>query len=291
MAMDKAFVPHAKRLRIGMSNIRLLSDIKSKESTLQLVYDFLHLSPFFKAFLLTADVPKIYMQEFWATATFHHHSIRNVDFAYLMWEDFVYQVEHKDTKKSNEMYYPRFTKVIIHHFMSKDPSIPRRNKVNWHYVRDDHMSSTIKLVSRHQNTQQFGALLPIELTNKDIMNSNAYQEYYLVATGVTPPKPKASVRKTRSSSDTTTTPPTAVAGPRLTTSEKGKQAAKASKAKSLSALSEVAMTEAQQLKLVTKKSLQQTHISQASGSGADEGTGCIPGVLDVPTDESEEELS
>nr|GEW79437.1 reverse transcriptase domain-containing protein [Tanacetum cinerariifolium] len=61
--------------------------------------------------------------------------------------------------------------------------------------------------------------------------------------------------------------------PRLTTSEKGKQAAKASKSKSLSALSEVAMTEAQQLKLATKRSLQQTHISQASGSGADEGTG------------------
>nr|GEU64336.1 ATP-dependent DNA helicase 2 subunit KU70 isoform X1 [Tanacetum cinerariifolium] len=117
---------------------------------------------------------------------------RNVDFAYLMWEDFVYQVEHKDTKKSNKMYYPRFTKVIIHHFMSKDPSIPRRNKVNWHYVRDDHMFSTIKLVSRHQNTQQFGALLPIELTNEDIRNSNAYKEYYAVATGATPPKPKAS---------------------------------------------------------------------------------------------------
>nr|GFB18579.1 hypothetical protein [Tanacetum cinerariifolium] len=42
---------------------------------------------------------------------------------------------------------------------------------------------------------------------------------------------------TRSSSDTTITPPTAAAGPRLTTSEKGKQAAKASKAKSLSGLS------------------------------------------------------
>nr|GEZ69438.1 putative mitochondrial protein [Tanacetum cinerariifolium] len=49
--------------------------------------------------------------------------------------------------------------------------------------------------------------------------------------------------------------------------------AKASKAKSLSALSEVAMTEARQLKLATKRSLQQIHISQASGSGADEGTG------------------
>nr|GEU36140.1 hypothetical protein [Tanacetum cinerariifolium] len=205
--------------------------------------------------------------------------------------DLVYQVEHKNTKKSNEMYYPWFTKVIIHHFMSKDPSIPRRNKVKWHYVRDDHMFSTIKLVSRHQNTQQFCALLPIELTNEEIRNFNAYKEYYAIATGAAPPKLKASVQKTRSSSDTSITPPTVVAGPRLTASAKVKQAAEASKAKSLSALSEVAMTEAQQLKLVTKRSLQQTHISQPSGSVANEGTGSIPGVLDVPTDESEDELS
>nr|GEY33197.1 hypothetical protein [Tanacetum cinerariifolium] len=281
VAIDEALVPTAQRLKIGRSNFRLLSDIKSKESTLQLVYDVMRICPFFKAFLVIADVPKIYMQEFWATATVHHHAIRfkmdnkkhivnlesfrdmlhicprvhgqsfakppfeeeiitfirflghsaairtltdrNVDYAYLMWEDFVHQVEHKNQKKSNEIYYPRFTKAIIHYFMSKDPSIPRRNKVNWHYVRDDHMFSTIKLVSRHQNTQQFA------------------------------PKPKASVRRTRSSSDTPITPPTATASPRLTASAKGKQTAKASKAKSLSAHSEVAMTEAQQLKLVTKR--------------------------------------
>nr|GFA11635.1 hypothetical protein [Tanacetum cinerariifolium] len=51
------------------------------------------------------------------------------------------------------------------------------------------------------------------------------------------------------------------------------------------------MTEAQQLKLVTKRSLEQTYISQASSSGADEGTSSIPGVPDLPTDEFEEELS
>nr|GEY35832.1 hypothetical protein [Tanacetum cinerariifolium] len=108
----------------------------------------------------------------------------------------------------------------------------------------------------------------------------------------TPPKTKASVRKTKSSSDTIVTPPsTAAAGTRLFTSAKGKQPTTTSKAKSLTALSEVAMTEAEQLKLATKRSLQQTHISQASGSGADEGTGTIPGVLDVPTDESDEEIS
>nr|GEV52341.1 hypothetical protein [Tanacetum cinerariifolium] len=76
VAMDEALVPHARRLRIGRSNFRLLSDISSKESTLQLVYDVLRLTPFFKAFLVTTDVLEIYMQEFWTTTTVHHHSIR-----------------------------------------------------------------------------------------------------------------------------------------------------------------------------------------------------------------------
>nr|GEW80052.1 hypothetical protein [Tanacetum cinerariifolium] len=70
-----------------------------------------------------------------------------------------------------------------------------------------------------------------------------------------------------------------------------KRPATTSKAKSLSALSEVAITEAEQLKIATKRSLQQTHISQASGSSADEGISSIPEVPDVPTDESEEEIS
>nr|GEX29713.1 hypothetical protein [Tanacetum cinerariifolium] len=76
VALDEALVPSNKRLRIGRSNFRLPSDIKSKESTLQVVYDVLRQSPFFKAFLVTADVPEICMQELWATAYVHQHSIR-----------------------------------------------------------------------------------------------------------------------------------------------------------------------------------------------------------------------
>nr|GEW83018.1 hypothetical protein [Tanacetum cinerariifolium] len=391
-------VPHASRLRVGKSNFHLRSDIASKESTRQVVYDVLKITPFYKAFLVTADVLEIYMQEFWATTTVHHHSIRfkinnkkrivnleyfremlhicpripnqpfdelrfeeeilaflknlghsreikkityvninklhqpwrsaavsnkclsgkstgydslhlfkaqilqgmyykkNVDFAYLLWEDFVYQVEHKDAKKINEIYYPRFTKVIINIFMTKDPSIPKRNKVNWHYVGDDQMFTTIKFVSRHQNTQQFGAIFPFKLTNEAIKNSTAYKEYYVIASGAEPPKTKASVRKTQSSSNTTMPPPVAK-GTRLQTSKKvdkpakGKQPAKSSTAKGLIVLSDVGLTEAEQIKLATKRSLTQTHISQANGSGADEGTGLIPGVPDVPTYESDEEIS
>nr|GEW76271.1 hypothetical protein [Tanacetum cinerariifolium] len=177
--------------------------------------------------------------------------------------------------------------------MSKDPSIPRRKKINWHSVRDDSIFSTIKVVSRNQNTQQYGAMLPIELTNDEIRNTKAYKEYYAFATGEAEPKPKASARRKMSDSDTSITPP-AITTPkpivvitqRLTAAAKGKQTTK-----SLPAPSEVARTEAQQLKIILRRSRQQTHISQPGGSGTDDGTGSKPGVLDVPTNESEEEFS
>nr|GEZ14164.1 retrovirus-related Pol polyprotein from transposon TNT 1-94 [Tanacetum cinerariifolium] len=41
VALDEALVPSMQRLRIGRSNFRLPSDIQSKESTLQVVYDVL----------------------------------------------------------------------------------------------------------------------------------------------------------------------------------------------------------------------------------------------------------
>nr|GEV15781.1 hypothetical protein [Tanacetum cinerariifolium] len=145
VAMDEALVPTAQRLKIGRRNFRLLSDIKSKESTLQLVHDVLRICSFFKAFLITADPWRSFaaiinkcltekssgydsLRLSQAQILWGLYHKRNVDYAYLIWEDFVYQVEHKNQKKSNEMYYPRFTKAIIHHFMSKDLSIPRRNK-------------------------------------------------------------------------------------------------------------------------------------------------------------------
>nr|GFA22157.1 hypothetical protein [Tanacetum cinerariifolium] len=86
-----------------------------------------------------------------------------------------------------------------------------------------------------------------------------------------PPKTKASVNKKKQSSSDTTMAPLIAKGKRLKTSAKvdkpakEKQHAKTSKAKGLNVLSE------------------------ASGSGADEGTGIIPGVPDVPTYESNDE--
>nr|GFB31829.1 hypothetical protein [Tanacetum cinerariifolium] len=199
-----------------------------------------------------------------------------VDFTYLLWEDFVYQVEHKDAKKSNEMYYPRFIKVIINFFMTKDQSIPKRNKVNWHYARDDHMFTTIELVSKHLNTPQFGVILPVELTNEAIRNSKSYKEYYAVASRAEPPKIKASVRKKQSSSDTTVSPPTKGKRHKILVKvdkpAEDMQPAKSSTTKGLTVLSEIALPEAEQIKLAIKRSLTRTHISYANGLGVDEGT-------------------
>ncbi|GJU78460.1 hypothetical protein Tco_1275530 [Tanacetum coccineum] len=188
---------------------------------------------------------------------------KNVDYTYLLWEDFVYQVENKNVKKSNEMYYPCFTKVIVNFFMTKDQSIPRRNNVNWHYARNDYMFTTIKVISRHEDTQLYGAILPNELTNEDIRNSESYKEYYAIASGVEPQKTKASVKKKQIGSDKTTTSST-TKGKRLKTSAKTAKPAK-------------------------KKQPANMDKGLTVGSSTDEGIGAIPGVFDVPTYNSDDE--
>ncbi|GKG55883.1 hypothetical protein Tco_0574777 [Tanacetum coccineum] len=62
-----------------------------------------------------------------------------------------------------------------------------------------------------------------------------------------------------------------------------------SKAKGLTVLSEVALIEAEQMELATKRSLIETHSSNASGLRTNKGTGDILGVPDVPTYASDDE--
>nr|GEY13871.1 retrovirus-related Pol polyprotein from transposon TNT 1-94 [Tanacetum cinerariifolium] len=141
----------------------------------------------------------------------------------------------------------------------RKPSIPRQNRVNWHYVRDNVLFSTIKVAA---------------------------------------PKPKASARKKKGGSASSTAPltpiatptptTTVVAAPRLSAAAKGKQPVRAT---TPTEPTDVKRTEAEQLKIVLKRSRQEMHISQQRSSGTDEGTGSRPRVLDVPSDDLEEDLS
>nr|GEU64597.1 hypothetical protein [Tanacetum cinerariifolium] len=190
-------------------------------------------------------------------------------------EDLVYQVENKNSKKNNDMYYLRFTKFIIDYYMSKDQSISRRNKMFWHTARDDPMFNTIRVISRYQDSQVYDAMLLAELTNQDLLDSKAYKEYYVVASRAETPKAKIKYKKKADESVTSLKSKTASAskGTRLKSKAKvtkpalKKQPTKKTKAIGLAILSEVALSEAEQVKLVTKRSKIDFHISQASGSG------------------------
>ncbi|GJR47305.1 hypothetical protein Tco_1315408 [Tanacetum coccineum] len=118
----------------------------------------------------------------------------------------------------------------------------------------------MRFIPKHETVQKYGAILPDTLTNQAMKELDAYKTYHDFATGKVIPKPKYVWRSTR---------------------EKTDQAPTASP--------EIALSEAEQMKIVTKRSKTQFHSSHASGSCADEGTGISPGVPDVPTYGSEDE--
>nr|GEZ73020.1 hypothetical protein [Tanacetum cinerariifolium] len=240
VALDEALVPSTKRLRTGRSNFRLPSNIQSKEPTLQVVYDVLRGYPFFKAFLVTADVPAIYMQEFWATAYVHQHS------------------DSKWTAKRTLSIWKHLGRCFISVLgFQANPLMSYRLKKRY-WIFFDFLDI---VVSSHQTTQQYGAILPIELTTDEIRNSKAYKEYYACASGEAAPKPKASARKKKSESASSTTPPTPTptttveSALRLSTTAKGKQPARAI---TPTEPTDVQRTEAEQLKIALKRIRQET---------------------------------
>ncbi|GKE34400.1 hypothetical protein Tco_1453722 [Tanacetum coccineum] len=196
--------------------------------------------------------------------------------------------------------------------MAKDQGIPRRNKMFWHYARDDFMFTTVRVISKHQDTQLYCAILPLHLTNQAMLEFEAYMTYRAYATGEKIPKPKTTKKKADPESSPKTKSTQDSKGKIITTLAKGDKPAKkkqsASKSKGLTVLSQVALTEAQQMKIAIARSNMQTHISHASGSsngvniqskvlheqqqnisGTNEGAGDKPEVPDVPEYRSESE--
>nr|GEW62127.1 hypothetical protein [Tanacetum cinerariifolium] len=114
---------------------------------------------------------------------------KNINYVYLLWEDLLFQIENKDAKKTNKMSYPRFRKIIIDYFMSKDLSISRRNEMFWHTARDDTMYTSMRYISRHEKTLVYGTILLKELTYQAMLGSKAYQTYYTFASREKAPKP------------------------------------------------------------------------------------------------------
>ncbi|GKC69401.1 hypothetical protein Tco_1115284 [Tanacetum coccineum] len=244
--------------------MRLKTDIKTKEATFQVVLDALALTLFCQAFLITTEVPAIYIEirqffpkiigQKFEDLPLEHDILSFIrDIGHTRDITYLTDIENKDAKKTNKMSYSRFTKIIIDYFMSKDQPISRRNKMFWHTAQDDTMFTSMNCISRHEDTQVYGTILPKELTNQAMLESKAYQTYYAFAFGEKALKPKLKSKA------------------KVDKSDKKKQPAKMSKSKGLNVLSEV--PDEQQQKVF----------------GTYEGAGVTPEVPDVPKYDSESE--
>ncbi|GKC67554.1 hypothetical protein Tco_1100152 [Tanacetum coccineum] len=155
--------------------------------------------------------------------------------------------------------------------MSQDQSIPRRNKVDWHMANDDLILTTMRFIPQHEVFQKYGSILPDNLTTQAMKESEAYKTYYTFSIGKAIPKPKYVRRSTKEKPEQA---PEASSGKRLkATAKVTKSGKKKQPANGLETLSEIALSEVEQMKLAIERSKTQLHGSQPRGSGAHEGTG------------------
>ncbi|GKB57625.1 hypothetical protein Tco_0913811, partial [Tanacetum coccineum] len=173
---------------------------------------------------------------------------KNVDYVALLWEDFMFQADNREISsvRKENMPYPRFTKAIISHFISKDKTISMRNKIYLHTIRDD------SLLEEEPAKKPKRAKKPKPAKQADTAKKTA-----LAKKSTTMPTAGVVIRDTHG----------------VSTSKKKAQAKV-----DIDLLSDVALLEATQLKKALKKSKQDTHMLYPSGS--DDEVGSQPKVPD-----------
>ncbi|GJX14233.1 hypothetical protein Tco_0205991 [Tanacetum coccineum] len=167
------------------------------------------------------------------------------------------------------MYYPRFTKVIIHYFLTQDKTVSWRNKIMMHTSRDDYLINTLRFISAKEATQIYGAILPESLTSPEMKETKAYKTY-LEPTG----KSKRVKRPTKKSTQAPARGVVIRETPEMPLSKK-KEKVDVTQGKGIDLLSEVALTEEAQYEEIIP-------------SVINEGTGVKPWVPDVTEEESSE---
>ncbi|GKA06744.1 hypothetical protein Tco_0685968 [Tanacetum coccineum] len=205
---------------------------------------------------------------------------KNIDYVALLWEDFMYQANNREISlaRKEHMPYHSFTKVIINHFISKDKIISMRNRINLYTIRDDSLLGTLKFVSKTQDYHQYGALIPDDMINQDIKDSQAYKTYYYFATGKVPPRKARKYNK--------------VASPLRKLSlvkeaepiKKAKRVKRPTKKSTTASTAGVVLRDTPCVSVSKKKALAKADRSKATtkDTSTDEGTGTISGVPDVP---------
>ncbi|GJU08178.1 hypothetical protein Tco_1124608 [Tanacetum coccineum] len=284
--LDLELVPKENRLDINKCNGRIPRGLTPREPTFQVVLDAIALTPCYHAFLITADVPKIclrvpgrdfdalpseedivpFLRELGHTREINslNDVVKNIDYVELLWEDFIYQIDNRAFKKQEKIYYPRYTKAIIHHFLIQEKTLSWRNKIKMHTSKDDYLINSLRFVFAKESTQIYGAILPECLTSR-VMKENSD----LVPIDEEPIQKGKRVKRPAKKSITKPAAGVVIRVAPVETNSKSKEKEKVdvTRGKGIEFLSEVALTEEAQMTEVRKKSLRDFHKTHPSGSG------------------------
>nr|GEX00835.1 hypothetical protein [Tanacetum cinerariifolium] len=299
--LDLELVPKENRLDIGKCNRRIPHGLKPKEETFQVVLDALALTPCHPAFVITASVLKVYMNQF-----------EDQDFDALPSEEdtvsFLRELGHTGLSIRSMMllsirYINRRELLLL---LSTEAYLERLLTL---FIRLTTVATESKKrcttldSQKKEASQKYGAVLPECLTSPQMKESKAYKTYLGYAAGTVPPKVARKFKKVSPSKKDSIV----IREPPVETQSKRKEKVDVAHHKGIDLILEVALTEEAQMKEVRKKSLRDFHKSHPSGSGSVakkppsvkkitplvtiEGTGDNPGASDMTRDDSIESES
>ncbi|GKA94039.1 hypothetical protein Tco_0816025, partial [Tanacetum coccineum] len=86
------------------------------------------------------------------------------------------------------MPFPRFTKVIINHFLKQHKSLSNLKYQHYHTIKDDGIVSRLKFVRIGKDYQEYGLAILEVMLNDAIKQSESYHMFIKYSTGLIPPK-------------------------------------------------------------------------------------------------------
>ncbi|GJT90430.1 retrovirus-related pol polyprotein from transposon TNT 1-94 [Tanacetum coccineum] len=95
----------------------------------------------------------------------------HVDYAELLWEGLYYSLHHP----TSSIPYPRFTKIIISHYMTCFPNISRRARDMYHNLKDDDIMKNIINSGRHKD--KVGMQIPDWMLTEEMKHTEHYRMY------------------------------------------------------------------------------------------------------------------
>ncbi|GJU19411.1 hypothetical protein Tco_1152753 [Tanacetum coccineum] len=95
----------------------------------------------------------------------------HMDYAELLWEGLYYSLHHP----TSSIPYPRFTKIIVSHYMTIFPEISRHSRDMYHNLQDDDIMKNIFNSGRHKD--KVGMQIPDWMITEETKHTEHYRMY------------------------------------------------------------------------------------------------------------------